>query len=67
MPRTVVYRASWPDERVIRGTLSTLPELTRGITKSAIILAGDFLNDNSGSQSKLYDKNFSHEYRCGIH
>ncbi|MBQ6972160.1 MAG: precorrin-4 C(11)-methyltransferase [Synergistaceae bacterium] len=66
-PAAVVYRASWPDERVIRGTLSTLPELTRGITKSAIILAGDFLNDNSGSQSKLYDKNFSHEYRCGIH
>ena len=62
-PAAVVYRASWPDERVIRGTLATLPKLAEGITKSAIILAGDFLNDNDGLQSKLYDKNFSHEYR----
>ena len=62
-PAALVYRASWPDERIIRGTLSTLPELSRGITKTAIILAGDFLNDNDGAKSKLYDKNFSHEYR----
>ena len=62
-PAAVVYRASWPDERIIRGTLSTLPGLARGITKSAIILAGNFLNENCDSQSKLYDKNFSHEYR----
>lgn len=62
-PAAVVYRASWPDERVIRGTLATLPGLAEGVTKSAIILAGDFLGDNTASQSKLYDKNFSHEYR----
>ena len=62
-PAAVVYRASWPDERVIRGTLATLPGLAEGVTKSAIILAGDFLGDNTDSQSKLYDKNFSHEYR----
>ncbi|MBQ3346908.1 MAG: precorrin-4 C(11)-methyltransferase [Synergistaceae bacterium] len=62
-PAALVYRASWPDEIVIRGTLATLPELSRGITKTAIILAGDFLNDNGGAKSKLYDKNFSHEYR----
>lgn len=62
-PAALVYRASWPDERVIRGTLSTLPELTRGITKSAIILAGDFLNDNDSAQSRLYDAGFSHGYR----
>ncbi len=62
-PAALVYRASWPDERVIRGTLETLPELTEGITKTAIILAGDFLNDNIHSASRLYDKNFSHEYR----
>ncbi|MBQ3347481.1 MAG: precorrin-4 C(11)-methyltransferase, partial [Synergistaceae bacterium] len=62
-PAALVYRASWPDEVVIRGTLSTLPELSQGITKTAIILAGNFLNDNKGSQSKLYDKKFTHEYR----
>lgn len=59
----LVYKASWPDEKVIRGTLKTLPELAKGITKTAIIFAGDFLNDESESKSKLYDKNFSHEYR----
>ncbi len=62
-PAAVVYRASWPDERVIRGTLSTLPGLAGRITKSAIILAGDFLNDDTESKSRLYDKNFTHEYR----
>ena len=62
-PAAVVYRASWPDEKIIRGTLSSLPKLAEDITKTAIILAGDFLNDNIEAQSKLYDKNFSHEYR----
>ena len=62
-PAAVVYRASWPDERIIRGTLATLPELAEGITKSAIILAGDFLNDGIHSASRLYDETFSHEYR----
>ena len=62
-PAAVVYRASWPDERIIRGTLETLPELAQGITKSALILAGDFLSDEHSQKSRLYDKNFSHEYR----
>ena len=62
-PAAVVYRASWPEERVIRGTLATLPELSQGITKSALILAGDFLSDEAFQKSRLYDKTFSHEYR----
>ena len=62
-PAAMVHRASWPDERIIRGTLRTLPELSEGIAKTAIILAGDFLNDDIHTASKLYDKNFSHEYR----
>lgn len=62
-PAAIVYRASWPDERVIRGTLATLPEMSNGITKSALILAGDFLSDEAYQKSRLYDKTFSHEYR----
>lgn len=64
-PAAVVYRASWPDEMIIRGTLATLPELAvkNGITKTAIILAGDFLNDDIDGKSRLYDRNFSHGYR----
>ena len=62
-PAAIVYKASWPEERVIRGTLATLPEMSQGITKSALILAGDFLSDEPYQKSRLYDKNFSHEYR----
>ena len=59
----IVYHASWPDEKIIHGTLETLPELSKGITKTALILAGEFLNESINANSKLYDKNFSHEYR----
>ncbi len=62
-PAAIVYRASWPEERIFVGTLATLPELAHGITKSALILAGDFLSDEAFPKSRLYDKNFSHEYR----
>ncbi len=62
-PAAIVYHASWPDERVITGTLATLPELAQGITKTAIILAGDFLRQDIHAASRLYDKTFSHEYR----
>ena len=65
-PAAVVYRATWPDEKVIRGTLASLPGLAEGITKSALILAGDFLSDGPHEASRLYDENFSHEYR-GLH
>ena len=62
-PAAVVYRASWPDERVIIGTLATLPDLAQGITKSALILTGDFLSREIHTASCLYDEHFSHEYR----
>lgn len=62
-PAAIVYHASWPDEKIIHGTLETLPEIAKGITKTALILAGEFLNENINTHSRLYDKNFSHEYR----
>ena len=62
-PAAVVYRATWPDEKVIRGTLATLPELAQGITKSALILVGEFLSLDIHEASRLYDEAFSHEYR----
>ena len=64
-PAAVIYKASWPEERILRGTLETLPEISHGITKSAIILVGEFLNENKCAKSRLYDKNFSHEFRHG--
>ena len=64
-PAALVYKASWPDEKVLRGTLETLPALAKeaGIYKTALILVGDFLNKDFHTKSKLYDKNFSHEFR----
>lgn len=60
----VVYRASWPDETVRRGTVAELGELCRGIEKTAMIVVGDFLGDDY-ELSKLYDKNFTTGYRKG--
>jgi len=63
-PAAVVYKASWPDQKVLTGTLATISSLVKKnhITKTALLLIGDFLGDEY-QLSKLYDKNFSHEYR----
>ncbi|CAA6691584.1 MULTISPECIES: precorrin-4 C(11)-methyltransferase [unclassified Lentimonas] len=63
-PAAVVYRASWPDEKSVRGTLSTIAARVReaGITRQAIIMVGDVLS-GEGEASLLYDRGFSHGYR----
>ena len=63
-PVAVVQRATWKDQKIVIGTLNNIEEKVRDakITKTAQILVGDFLGSNY-SLSKLYDKNFSHEYR----
>lgn len=62
-PAAVVEKASWPDERILIGTLDELPDLTKraGIKKTALIMVGEFLRKSG--QSKLYDRDFKHEYR----
>ena len=64
---SVVYKASWKDEKIIKGTLADISEkvITAEIKKTAIIFVGDFLG-NDYQLSKLYDKNFSHEFRKKI-
>ncbi len=69
-PAAVVYRASWPDERLIRGTLANIAALTRqaGIERQALILVGPVLTAWEGrlkARSKLYDRSFSHGFRSG--
>lgn len=66
-PVAVVYRASWADEQRVYGTLATIEEEVKraGIRKQAQILVGDFLNSHEGLRSKLYDPEFTHEYRVG--
>ncbi|MCZ6524423.1 MAG: precorrin-4 C(11)-methyltransferase [Alphaproteobacteria bacterium] len=64
-PAAVVYRASWPDERVIRGTLGTLREQVRAakITRTALILVGPVLGAEAFEDSKLYDPEHRHLFR----
>ncbi|HOQ18428.1 precorrin-4 C(11)-methyltransferase [Methanothermobacter thermautotrophicus] len=64
-PVAVVKRASWPDEEVVRGTLSDIAERVRaaGISKTAMIIVGRVLEPGDFKASKLYDAGFSHEYR----
>ncbi len=63
-PVAVVERASWPDERIIRGTIGNIGDKVKaaGIKKTAMIIVGDVLG-RTYERSKLYDPNFSHEYR----
>ncbi|KWT94621.1 precorrin-4 C(11)-methyltransferase [Candidatus Magnetominusculus xianensis] len=67
-PVAVIERVSWPQERIIRGTIDDISEKvkTAGIKKTALILVGEALNASelsTGRQSKLYDKDFKHGYR----
>ena len=63
-PVAVVQRASWPDQKVVYGTLESISERVKeaDITKTAQILVGEFLGDEY-EFSKLYDPTFTHEYR----
>ena len=63
-PVAVVQKATWPDEKSITGTLKNIAGKIKDadITKTALILVGNFLG-NEYERSKLYDKNFSHDFR----
>lgn len=63
-PAAIVYRASWPEERVLRCTVGTLAETAErsGIRQTALITVGEFLNGPK-EHSKLYDPAFSHGFR----
>ncbi|MDO4865452.1 MAG: precorrin-4 C(11)-methyltransferase [Clostridia bacterium] len=63
-PAAVVYKATWPDERVFRCTVGTLGQTVRdnGLTKTSLIVVGDFLG-HEYERSKLYDPGFTTEFR----
>lgn len=66
-PVVVIYKATWPDQELLRGSLEDIADKVKaaGIKKIALILVGRFLG-NEYNYSKLYDKYFSHEYRDSI-
>lgn len=63
-PAAVIFKATWPEEKTVRGTLATLSGLVRtaGIGKTALIMVGAFLGDEY-HYSQLYHAGFSHEFR----
>ena len=66
-PAAIVYKATWPDERVFRCTVGTLAATAReaGVKNTALITIGGFLGD-AYDRSKLYDPTFTHLFRTGI-
>ncbi len=65
-PAAVVYRASWPEERIVRGTLATLGALVAqepGIDRTALILVGPVLGAEIVRESALYDASYQRRYR----
>lgn len=66
VPIAVVFKATWPDQKIVKGTLKDIAEKVKGadITKTAQILVGYFI-EGDFERSLLYHPNFSHEYRKG--
>lgn len=63
-PIAVIQRATWEDEKILRGTLETIAEQVKAekIKKTAMIIVGNCLNAKY-EKSKLYSPTFSHEFR----
>lgn len=66
-PVAVVYKATWEDQKIVKGTLNDIAKKVKeaGITKTALTVVGGFLGDEY-ELSRLYDKHFTHEFRKGI-
>lgn len=64
-PVAVVYRASWPDEVVLRGTLADIREKVRAakITRTALVIVGPVLAETDFADSHLYDPEHVHVLR----
>jgi len=71
MPVAVVYKASWKEERIIRGLLKDITDKVKDekINKTALIIVGKVLDKDIlkiAKKSKLYDKGFEHGYRKAV-
>jgi len=64
-PAAVVARATWPDERILRGTLADIRDQVKaaGMTRTALILVGRVLGERSFEESQLYAPDHHHVLR----
>jgi precorrin-4/cobalt-precorrin-4 C11-methyltransferase len=67
-PAAVVYRASWPEEQVIRGTLQSIVVQTAEAKpeRTALILVGEALGRDDFRESALYSVDYRRRFRGGI-
>ncbi len=66
-PVAVVYKATWPDEKIYRCTVGTLHEtvVKNGLKKTSLIIVGDCMGEKY-TRSLLYDPAFTTEFREGL-
>jgi len=64
-PIAVVYRASWPDQRVVRGTLRTIAGLVAQspLERTATLLVGRVLEEQDFRESALYSRDYQRRFR----
>ena len=64
-PAAIVYKATWPDEKILICTVGQLEETADKyhIRKTALIIVGDAVKKSGYQRSKLYDPDFETQYR----
>lgn len=64
-PAAIVYRASWPEQRIVRGTLASIAALAREapMERTALILVGAALGADDFRESALYDAGYQRRFR----
>lgn len=67
-PVVVIEKATWPEQKIVRGRLHEIAALVKqaGIKKTALIYVGESMGASEhpiGKESRLYNKDFSHGYR----
>lgn len=64
-PAAIVYKATWPDEKVFICSVSTLAQTAAAnrITKTALIIVGQAVRQSGYARSKLYDPGFTTMFR----
>lgn len=63
-PVAIVWRASWPDQRIFRATLGTLDAAVGAtLERTAVILVGSTLGSEEFAESRLYAVDYERRYR----
>ncbi|MGN6708973.1 MAG: hypothetical protein ACTHKF_06450 [Candidatus Nitrosocosmicus sp.] len=60
-----MYKATWKEEKILKGTLETISKKVRDerIVKTALVVVGDVISPKKYEFSKVYDAQFTHGFR----